>query len=122
MKRYLTWLTVLCLGLLSVWFGSSLQAAGFPPVAELNFRNEELLDSHWKKHRNEFRPVVTKEQYLAYARAFFTNNSKGKELKYRGRDVLHYRESTNEFGVLSGEPVIRTYFRPSSGRRYWDRQ
>lgn len=92
----------------------------------LNFANDQRLEEHWRKHglnRSEFNPVLTKDQYLKRARDFFA--SEEKELLYRSNDIgdaLRYRPSTNEFGVLSSRGVIRTYFRPDSGMRYWERQ
>lgn len=91
--------------------------------AELNFASQEKLTSHWVKHRGEFESGLTEKQYLENARKFFNSESPSKELKSRGNgDELHYLPSSNEFGVLSEDDTIRTYFKPSSGRRYWDRQ
>ena len=37
-------------------------------------------------------------------------------------DWLYYDVVTNEFGVLSADGYIRTFFRPSDGQAYFDRQ
>ena len=37
-------------------------------------------------------------------------------------DGVYYLEATNEFVILSTDGYIRTYFLPSSGRAYFDRQ
>ena len=37
-------------------------------------------------------------------------------------DYVYYVEETNEFVVLSLDGFIRTYFLPSSGKKYFDRQ
>jgi pyocin large subunit-like protein len=117
----LAFLLIGCLG------GSSTAVAQAPQQEEkpLNFANEQRLDEHWRKHglnTREFNPVLTKEQYLQRARALFTSDAPEIEKKERNGDFLRYRPSTNEFGVVSKHRVIRTYFRPDSGRRYWDRQ
>ena len=103
-------------------FGEPQQAVASP----LNFANDSRLDEHWRKHglnASEFDPVLTKAQYLAKARSFF--GSDASEILKKSRpngDALRYRPSTNEFGVLSSRQVIRTYFKPDSGMRYWERQ
>ena len=37
-------------------------------------------------------------------------------------DMVYYIESTNEFVILSVDGFIRTYFYPSAGKAYYDRQ
>ena len=37
-------------------------------------------------------------------------------------DYVYYIEATNEFVVLSKDGYIRTYFRPDSGKKYYDKQ
>ncbi len=92
----------------------------------LNFANSDRLDEHWRKHGlnpGEFNPVLTKSQYLKRARALFESSDSDvlQKESYDG-DTLRYRPSTNEFGVLSSQGVIRTYFRPDTGMSYWERQ
>ncbi len=103
-----------------------VQPQSFPqPLYSINysFASEQLLVDHWNKHGNEFGKDVSKTDYLRKARIFFNDTSKEKERKHRSNgDELQYKPSTNEFGVLSRQKVIRTFFRPSSGRRYWERQ
>ncbi len=90
------------------------------------FANDRFLDEHWRKHGlnpEEFRPTLSREEYLKAAQNFFALKRSEVEIKERPNgDVLRYRISTNEFGVLSSRKVIRTYFRPDSGIRYWNRQ
>jgi pyocin large subunit-like protein len=97
-----------------------------PASAPLKFANEKLLDDHWRKHGlniREFDPVLTKDQYLKAAQRFFALKETEVEVKRRPNgDSLRYRISTNEFGVQRSDKVIRTYFRPDSGIRYWHRQ
>jgi pyocin large subunit-like protein len=91
----------------------------------LSFASDERWEEHWLKHGmnpSEFNPVLTKDEYLQRARAFFAAEAPDIEEKDRDGDLLRYRHSTNEFGVLSEDRVIRTYFIPSSGVRYWQRQ
>jgi hypothetical protein len=78
------------------------------------------LEQHFRKHGHEM-GFATQEDYLHAAQAL-VRGGPGVETYQRGGDTLFYRESTNEFAVLSDRNVIRTYFRPDNGRRYWERQ
>jgi hypothetical protein len=81
------------------------------------FASEKLLMGHFEKHAAEF-GISTAAEYLQSAQRFFAGEA---ETFMRGTDKLFYREATNEFGVLSGSGSIRTYFKPSEGRAYFDR-
>jgi pyocin large subunit-like protein len=78
------------------------------------------LERHFRKHGREM-GFATKEDYLRAAQAL-VRGGPGVETWRRGGDTLFYKEQTNEFAVLSDRNVIRTYFRPDGGRRYWERQ
>ena len=78
------------------------------------------LDSHFQKHGAAL-GHATKADYQRGARALVAGGP-GIETHQRGDDKLFFKESTGEFAVLSKRNVIRTYFRPSDGRRYWERQ
>ena len=99
---------------------------GADPSQALQFANDERLDEHWRKHGlnpAEFNPVLTKDQYLKRAIALARSTGFGIETKVdKDGDALKYRAATNEFCVVASDKVIRTYFRPNSGRAYWDRQ
>lgn len=87
-----------------------------------NFRTQQLLDSHYVKHGAEF-GNITKEQYLAAANKLL--NSSGANILKKTEpdgDILIYNTDTNEFLVLSYDGFIRTYFKPSDGIDYFNRQ
>lgn len=87
------------------------------------FRNQELYDSHFEKHRAEF-GNITKEEYLQKANELINSDSPDvlhKTEKEDG-DYLFYNQKTNEFLVLSTDGYIRTYFKPDDGMNYWERQ
>lgn len=87
-----------------------------------SFRTEELYDSHYEKHRNEFGDI-TKEEYLEMANSLINRQSDSVENKYDDDgDYMYYDISTNEFLVLSKDGYIRTFFKPSAGIDYWNRQ
>ena len=90
--------------------------------ATLNFANDDRLQEHWQKHGKEW-GNITRDEYLAKARAFFALPAeKLQSLKEKDGDTVYYRKETNEFGVLSDRKVIRTFFRPRDGQRYFERQ
>ena len=78
---------------------------------------------HWEKHGREFPEFHSAEEYEQGALRFVTHPPPGTLTKSRENgDALYYDPATNTFAVKdrSGEP--RTFFRPNSGRAYWDRQ
>jgi pyocin large subunit-like protein len=99
-----------------------------PPAAEAPAADREgaprfapgQLEQHFRKHGGEM-GFATKEDYLRAAQAL-VRGGPGVETWRRGGDTLFFKEQTNEFAVLSDRNVIRTYFRPDDGRRYWERQ
>ena len=87
-----------------------------------NFRNQDLLDSHYNKHGNEF-GNITKEQYLQGANDLINSTSDDILTKTRANgDIIYYNPLTNEFAVKSADGYIRTYFKPSDGLDYFNRQ
>lgn len=112
-----------CLALLGCIGAQSSQAVLSSKA--YNFANADRLQEHYQKHvldQKEWGTVISKVQYLANARAFFNAEPKLKQLIERNGDSIQYKKDTNEFGVLSSKDIIRTYFRPSDGQRYFDRQ
>ena len=95
-------------------------SAAARPVAALPNFAPGRLQSHFERHGAEF-GYRTAEEYLQGARAL-VQGGEGVETLARGGDTLYYRASTNEFGVMSRERVIRTYFKPVQGARYFANQ
>lgn len=44
------------------------------------------------------------------------------KLEAEDGDDVYYLEATNEFVIVSTDGYIRTYFYPSDGKEYFDRQ
>ena len=66
---------------------------------------------------------ITREQYLALAQQLV--DSPGAQVLTKrdsGGDTLFYDPDTNEFAVKSADGYLRTFFRPSGGQSYYDRQ
>lgn len=87
------------------------------------FKSQKLLDDHFKKHAGEF-GSITQSQYLAAAQNLLNSKPGGNILsKTRANgDVILYNKATNEFGVKTVDGTIRTYFKPSDGINYFNRQ
>ena len=85
------------------------------------FRNDEILTQHFQKHGNEF-SYDTKEEYQAGASAVINNPKTLHKTESEDGDDVYYVEDTNEFVVLSTDGYIRTYFKPSGGKSYYDRK
>lgn len=85
-----------------------------------SFRTEDLYESHYQKHRDEFGDI-SKEAYLEMANDLIHLESALTKFEEDG-DILYYGEEANEFLVLSSDGYIRTFFRPSAGIDYYNRQ
>lgn len=85
------------------------------------FRNDSLLDSHYEKHGIEM-GFDCAEDYEAAANAVITDENALHKQEAEDGDDIYYLEDTNEFVVVSGDGYIRTYFEPSSGMAYYERQ
>lgn len=90
-------------------------------VAEVTFRNQKLLDQHYDKHGIEMGFASAEEYELAAYKVILHPDTLHKIEAEDGDDV-YYREETNEFVVVSQDGYIRTYFNPSAGIDYYNRQ
>lgn len=92
-------------------------------VQKYYFRSGKLFDSHYEKHGAEFGDI-TQDEYLDLANELI--NAEGENILHKTEkedgDFLYYDTETNEFLVLSTDGYIRTFFKPSAGLDYWERQ
>ncbi len=79
------------------------------------------LEQHFHKHGAAM-GFATEADYLRAAQDLVRGGPGVETLSRPGGDTLSYRTATGEFGVLSDRNVIRTYFKPDDGARYWQRQ
>lgn len=91
------------------------------PVKQYRFRNSELLEEHYEKHGIEM-GFASAEEYEKAAAAVITAPEVLHKYEKEDNDDVYYLESTNEFVVVSTDGYIRTYFKPDSGKDYFDRQ
>ena len=85
------------------------------------FRNYKLLDQHYEKHGKEM-GVPDRESYEQAASDVINNPEALHKVEKEDGDYVYYVEATNEFVILSTDGYIRTYFLPSGGKKYYDRQ
>ena len=89
---------------------------------QYTFRNKQRYDEHYEKHGAEFGDI-TKEQYLELANELINSESDQVLHKYsEDGDYMYFDQDTNYFLVLSEDGYIRTFFIPSAGIKYWNRQ
>ncbi len=88
---------------------------------EYYFRNEDLLEQHYKKHGMEM-GFESMEAYEEAASAVVAHPEVLSKTEAEDGDYVYYIEETNEFVVISQDGYIRTYFNPSAGIDYYNRQ
>lgn len=87
----------------------------------VRFRNTRLRQEHYEKHGIEM-GFTSPEAYEQAAAAVVQNKDALHKLEEEDGDDVYYLESTNEFVIVSTDGYIRTYFYPSNGKDYFDRQ
>lgn len=92
-----------------------------PATGTLTFRKKKDLDDHYQKHGIEM-GFASPEEYLAAANAVVVNPKALHKKEKEDNDDVYYVEETNEFVVVSTDGYIRTYFNPSAGIDYYNRQ
>lgn len=87
------------------------------------FASDYLLDSHFEKHGHEFDgQYATAEEYEAGANRVINSPDALYKTEKEDGDHIYYIEETNEFVVVSTSGSIRTYFKPTDGIDYFNRQ
>lgn len=88
---------------------------------EYRFRSKNLLNQHYDKHGREM-GFANAADYQQAASDVINNPQALHKTEKEDGDFVFYVEATNEFVVLSTDGYIRTYFKPDSGKRYYDKQ
>ena len=72
------------------------------------------LARHYAKHKADF-PGITEAQYEKLAAGFLLGQPTQSMLECQRKkgDMLRYDSITKEFGVLSADGIIRSYFKPA---------
>jgi pyocin large subunit-like protein len=100
---------------------AQLEARSFGPT--IGFADQRRLDEHFEKHGAEF-GRITKQDYLRQAQLLRDTKVGGPVLETVRRDgvVTRYDQQTGAFIAFNPNGVIRTFFKPNDGERYWRRQ
>ena len=85
------------------------------------FRSEDLLDQHFDKHGDEF-DYDSVDEYVQGANRVINDPNSLFKIEEEDGDYIYYLESNNEFVVVSTDGYIRTYFKPTDGIDYFNRQ
>jgi pyocin large subunit-like protein len=91
--------------------------------SSVGFADQRRLDEHFDKHGAEF-GRITKQEYLRQAQLLRDTKSGGPILEAVRRDgvITRFDQQTGAFIAFNPNGVIRTFFRPNDGERYWRRQ
>jgi hypothetical protein len=94
---------------------------GFGP--EIGFHSHERLKDHFHKHGREV-GAASEDDYLRLAQALRDRPVGGDVLELRRADGVYCRfdRASGGFLAFDRDGVIRTYFRPNDGERYFERQ
>lgn len=92
-----------------------------PDTKTYTFKNANLKNEHYEKHGVEM-GFASADEYEAAASAVVNNPAALHKLEAEDGDDVYYIEATNEFVIVSTRGYIRTYFKPNSGKAYYDRQ
>ena len=91
--------------------------------AGIGFADQRRLDEHFEKHGAEF-GASSRQDYLRMAQKLRDAPAGGPILEAVRRDgvVTRFDRQTGAFIAFNPNGVIRTFFRPNDGERYWRRQ
>jgi pyocin large subunit-like protein len=85
---------------------------------------------HWKKHKGDYPGLQNAKQYVEEAQEFMQSGDPWIQTKVRGNgDVVRYNRVTENFGIMTSDGRIRTYYKPNprnhgyaSNQDYFDAQ
>ncbi len=91
--------------------------------SSVGFADQRRLDEHYEKHGAEF-GRITKQDYLRQAQLLRDAKPVDPVLEAVRRDgvTTRYDRQTGAFIAFNPNGVIRTFFKPNDGERYWRRQ
>lgn len=103
----------------------SAEAREAPPSwgTSVGFADQRRLDEHFQKHGAEF-GRITKQDYLRQAQLLRDARVGGPILETVRKDgvVTRFDRDTGAFIAFNPNGVIRTFFKPNDGERYYRRQ
>lgn len=103
---------------------SDAQKSGAQRVhSDIGFASRRKLVEHYKKHGREF-GSITEDEYLRLAQEMRDRAAGGDLLEAKRADgvVTRFDRRTGAFLAFNSDLTIRTYFKPNTGERYFQRQ
>lgn len=101
----------------------SLAASATVFGPSVGFRSRQRLDEHFAKHGGEF-GAITRAVYLRHAQRLRDAPVGGDILELRRGDgtLARFDRASGAFLAFDDDGIIRTYFKPNDGERYFRRQ
>ena len=94
-------------------------------IAGAKEQQEKIIESRITAADETLKEIEEKEKAEA-DKKLEAINAEGENILHKTEkedgDFLYYDTETNEFLVLSTDGYIRTFFKPSAGLDYWERQ
>jgi len=116
MKNKARWIQVLILLVALLLF--VLNRADDSP---LHWGNIHTLQDHFDRHGAAF-DARDAEDYARQAHGFYVSRDQYQVKTDTNGTVRIYDAVTNTFGAYNADGTTRTYFKPSNGQAYFDRQ
>lgn len=98
-------------------------AGGQPRHPQIGFRTSERLREHFRKHGREFH-AKSADAYLRLAQLLRDRPKGGDVLEFVRNDAVtcKFDRATGAFIAYDSDGTIRTFFRPTDGEAYFERQ
>ena len=90
-------------------------------TSKLTFRDAGKKNQHYEKHGAEM-GFADADAYEAAANEVVSDPVSLHKTEKEDGDDVYYREKDNAFVVVSTDGYIRTFFYPSGGKAYYDKQ
>ena len=96
--------------------GRGFVAKGFP--------QGQYLEQHFRDHKENFHAKMTITEYNNRAKKLLNTPVGGSIKGFTDEDgrVYRYNSETNEFAKCRPDGIIITFFKPASGKKYWQGQ
>lgn len=88
---------------------------------ESKWGNPDTLQDHFDRHGSDFGAKSSK-QYASKANDFYNSRSKYEIKVDKNGAVRVYDPNTNTFGAYNADGTTRTFYKPTGGQAYFDRQ
>lgn len=90
---------------------------------DIGFRSTDRLEAHYSEHAREF-GSISRAEYLRLAQTLRDRPVGGTVVQVIRRDgtITRYDRNAGSFIAFDRGGVIRTFFRPNDGERYFRRQ